>query len=138
MSKAGAWVMGVGLFAALSAADFVQTYALIEGGTAHEANPFAAEWLERYGWAGMAVFKGLVTATVFGAVLLLARRRPPVAARVLALGCGVLFSVGVYSRGLLTAEAAEAALPPGALIKWLPGDPDWATPMRTLPRPFET
>lgn len=130
MSKVWAWATGVGLFAALSVADFVQTYALIEGGAAHEANPLAAEWLARHGWTGLAVYKGSLTLTVFGSILLLARRRPPVAARVLGLGCGVLFAVGVYSRGLLVAEAAENEfLTAGGVVEVVPGDPRWATPV---------
>jgi hypothetical protein len=131
MSRASAWAVGVGLYTALSAADFLQTYALIEGGTGHEANPVAAGWLRDYGWAGLAAFKAAMTMTVFGSVLLLARRRPPVAARVLGLGCGVLLAVGVYSRGLLTAEAAEdeflAAVGTGGIVEVVPGDPRWAS-----------
>ena len=133
MSKTKAWVTGTGLFAALSVADFVQTYALIEGGPAYEANPVAAEWLARHGWAGLAAFKGLLGLCVIGAVALLARRRPPVAARVLALGCAVLFGVGVYSRGLLTTQAAEAefeAVASGQIIEVHSADPRWASPVR--------
>src|SRR4051794_23861243 len=104
MSKTRAWMIGAGLFAALSVADFVQTYALIADGPAHEANPVAAEWLDRHGWVGLAAFKGLICLCVFGAVALLARRGSPAAGRVLALGCAVLLGVGVYSRGLITAE----------------------------------
>src|SRR5689334_22937681 len=108
MSRTRAWVIGVGLFAVLSVADFVQTYALIADGPAHEANPVAAGWLARHGWVGLAVFKALLCLCVFAAIALLARRGSPAAGRVLALGCAVLFGVGVYSRGLLAAEAAEA------------------------------
>lgn len=134
MSKTRMWAIGAGLFAALSVADFVQTYALIEGGPGHEANPVAAHWLERHGWVGLALFKGLVSLCVFGAVALLARRGSPAGGRLLAVGCAVLFGVGVYSRGLLVAEAAEAefqaAVAAGQVIQVSPPDPRWASPMR--------
>jgi hypothetical protein len=95
---------GAGLFVLLSAADYLQTYVLIAHGPAHEANPVAAEWLDRHGWAGLALFKGLVTLAVLLAVGLLAGRRSPAAGRVLAVGCATLLAVGVYSRGLVTAD----------------------------------
>jgi hypothetical protein len=134
MSKTGAWVVGSGLFAALSVADFVQTYALIEGGPAHEANPVAAEWLARHGWAGLAVFKALMCLCVLGIVGLLAVRKSPAAGRVLALGCAVLFGVAVYSRGLIVGERAELAFQDavarGFIVEVAPADPRWASPGR--------
>lgn len=137
MSKFGLWAIGAGLFAALSVADFVQTYALIEGGPAHEANPVAAHWLERHGWIGLALFKGLVCVCVFGAVALLARRGSPAAGRLLAAGCAVLLGVGVYSRGLLVAEAAErefqSAVDAGQVVEVSPPDPRWVRHMQPPP-----
>lgn len=137
MNKIRMWALGAGVFAALSVADFVQTYALIEGGPAHEANPVAAHWLERHGWTGLALFKGLVCLCVFGTVALLARRGSPAAGRLLATGCAVLFGVAIYSRALLTAEAAEIAfqeaVASGRIIQVSPPDPRWISPMR-LPR----
>ena len=127
MSKTWAWATGSGLFLALSVADFFQTYALIEGGPAHEANPVAAEWLARYGWAGLAAFKGLITLTVFAAVGLMALRRSPAAGRVLALGCAALLVVGVYSRGLLTAEQREAEFQSAGIVEVCPGEPGWSS-----------
>ena len=135
MFRTWGWAAGLGLFAALSAADFAQTYALVGHGGAHEVNPVAAEWLARHGWAGLAVFKGLTTLVVVGCVGLLSRRGSPAAGRVLALGCGALLVVGVYSRGLLTAPPPADDWPPpaGRVVEVLPGDPRWATPKRVAP-----
>ena len=135
MSKTWAWVVGSGLFLALSVADFVQTYALLQGGTVVEANPVAAEWLARHGWVGLAAFKGALTLTVFLVVVLLARRRSPAAGRVLALGCAVLLGVAVYSRGLVTAERAEAEFEAaGVMVEVFPADPRWASQMAPADR----
>lgn len=91
------------VFAALSVTDFVQTYALIRhtNGTVYEANPVAAVWLDRFGWAGLAMFKAGTVAILMGAVALMARRSGRAAARVAALGCAALLFVSLHSRQLL-------------------------------------
>ncbi len=134
MSKTWAWAIGCGLFLALSAADFVQTYVLVEGGAVREGNPVAAEWLARHGWVGLAAFKASLTLTVLGVVGLLARRGSPAAGRVLGLGCAVLLGVAVYSRGLVTEAAAEERFQEASgVIELCPGDPKWMTPVAAPP-----
>src|SRR5437588_12828510 len=50
------------LFAVLSAADFVMTWWLLRhgDGVVYESNPVANWWLGRFGWTGLAGFKGAV------------------------------------------------------------------------------
>jgi hypothetical protein len=120
------WV-GLGLYALLSVADFKLTHTLLtadEG--AYESNPVAGVWLERYGWAGLAAFKAASVVVFAGALVVVARRRPRVAAGVVTLGCAVLVSVTAYSHGLIRAsraEAAEATAPTGpvpVLVAYVP------------------
>lgn len=97
------WLAGAAVFALLSLADFVQTYVLITRGEGrvYEANPVANAWLESHGWGGLAAFK-LGAVTVFaGAAIVLAVRRPPVGAGVLALGCLALLTVNFYSSRMI-------------------------------------
>lgn len=103
MSWSRLTVAGLAVFAALSATDFMQTFALVEttGGRVVEGNPVAAEWLDRYGWAGLAAFKAASVLVVCGVIALLARHRPPAGALVAAVGCLALVSVTTYSHNLL-------------------------------------
>ena len=96
-------LVGLGLYTALSAADFALTFSLIEGsrGEAFEANPIAAVWLEEHGWAGLAAFKAAGVLVFLGTIVLLVRRRPRVAAGLVALGCSVLIGVTTYSGRLM-------------------------------------
>jgi hypothetical protein len=99
------------LLAMLSLADLILTWFLLErgGGSAYERNPIAAWWLAEFGWVGLAGFK-LMTLLVFAAVVLvLARRRPRVAAKVLAFGCYALLAVVLYSAVLLPRAHAEGS-----------------------------
>jgi hypothetical protein len=105
------WV-GVGLYALLSVADLSLTFVLLEANPgAYEANPVAGVWLEQHGWTGLAVFKAGMVGVFVGSVCLLARRRPPVGAGVVTLGCAILMSVNFYSGGLIrqTVRAHESA-----------------------------
>src|SRR4051794_33180891 len=90
------------LFVVLSLADLALTCWLLDrsGGQVYEANPVAGWWLARHGWAGLACFKALAVALVIGLALLIARSRPLVAGRVLALGGAVTAFVVVYSATL--------------------------------------
>jgi uncharacterized membrane protein len=111
-------------FTALSVTDFLQTFALVEAsdGRIVEGNPVAAEWLDRWGWTGLAVFKAGAVAVVLGVIYVLARHRPPAGAMVAAIGCLALAVVTTRSDHLL------ANLPPAhEEDEFLAGQP--------LPRP---
>jgi hypothetical protein len=96
---------GLGLYAGLSVADWLLTFALLNTNPqAFESNPLAAACLERHGWGGLAVFKAVGVLVFAAAVVLLVRRRPPVAAGVVALGCAVLLAVTGYSHQLLAQD----------------------------------
>jgi hypothetical protein len=101
--------LGLGLYALLSATDWLMTYALLRAQpNAIEANPLAAACLDLYGWNGLALYKFGGVVVVVGAVFLLAQRRPKVAAAVTAMGCAVLLSVTVYTHSLICESAQEA------------------------------
>jgi hypothetical protein len=102
-------------FAVLSATDLVLTFWLLQGekGVAYEANPLAAWWLGRFGWAGLAAFK-LGTVVVVGCLLaFLLRRRPLVVRRVLTFGCAALVLVVLYSASLVAAIEFGVGSPEG-------------------------
>jgi hypothetical protein len=100
---------GLGAFALLSATDWVMTFTLLRlHPGAVEANPFAAACLERYGWDGLALYKFAGVFVVIAAVVLIERRRPSVAAGVVAMGCAVLLSVTVYTHQLICESHREA------------------------------
>lgn len=111
--------MGLGLYALLSATDWMMTFALLRlHPGAFEANPLAAACLERHGWNGLALYKAGGVLVFVAPVVLLIRRRPSVAAAVVAGGCAVLLFVTVYTHGLIrdayrdaTDRAADAAWP---------------------------
>ncbi|MBA4065949.1 MAG: hypothetical protein C0501_19970 [Isosphaera sp.] len=110
-SKWCCWA-GLGLYAGLSVADWALTFALLKTNPlAFESNPLAAACLEEHGWGGLAVFKAAGVAVFAGAVVLLARRRPPVAAGVVAVGCAVLLAVTGYSHRLLAQSDPEPRCP---------------------------
>jgi hypothetical protein len=110
MSLKAYCVVGLGVYALLSAADLVLTFALLRlTGEAYEANPAAAACLEQHGWSGLAAFKAGGVLLFAGAVYLLVRRRPRVAASVVTLGCGVLLAVTCYSHDLIRQAQAEEA-----------------------------
>jgi hypothetical protein len=106
--KFAVW-MGLGLYALLSATDWLMTFALLRMyPDAVETNPLASACLEQYGWNGLALYKFGGVAVVFGAVILLARRRRSIALGVVALGCAVLLGVIVYSHSLICESYHEA------------------------------
>jgi hypothetical protein len=108
------WLVGLSVFALLSLIDFIQTYALINGGegSVYEANPVANAWLQQYGWNGLAVFKIGAVVVFVAAAVLVAIRRPRVGAAVMAAGCLALLSVTVYSSRLLAATSEPEELGP--------------------------
>ena len=97
------WIAALAVFVALSATDFVQTYALIydHGGTVYESNPVAGRWLERYGWRGLAAYKIGAVLVVAGVVVVLAGRNRGAATGVATIGCAALLAVTLYSRDLI-------------------------------------
>jgi hypothetical protein len=106
--KSAVW-LGLGFYALLSATDWLFTFALLRAHPgAIEANPLAAACLDRYGWTGLALFKTGGVLVFVGAVFLLARRRPVVAATLTAGGCAVLLAVTVYTHGLLCEAHRDA------------------------------
>ena len=105
--KFAVWT-GVGVYALLSATDWLLTFSLLRAyPTAIEANPLAAACLEQYGWNGLALYKFGGVVGFVGAVFLLARRRPSVAAGVVAVGCAVLLTVTVYTHSLICESDRE-------------------------------
>src|SRR5262249_59104208 len=86
-------------------------YVLLDGGPradVYEANPLARTILHTGGWAGVALFKFSLTAVAVLAALLVSRRRPAAALRLLGLLCAVLLGVNGYSACLLASPDAEA------------------------------
>ncbi|HJZ57423.1 MAG TPA: DUF5658 family protein [Gemmataceae bacterium] len=101
--------LGVALYMLLSLADLVLTTALLRGNrAAYEANPLAAACLESHGWRGLAVYKAGGVAAFLGAIGLLTRRRPRVAAGVVTFGCLVMLGVTGYSHRLIQESRREA------------------------------
>jgi hypothetical protein len=107
--KLAIW-FGLALYALLSATDWVMTYTLLRlHPGAVEANPVAAACLSAYGWNGLAIYKSAGVLVFAGAVVLLIRRRPAVAASVVTFGCAVLLWVTYYSHTLICEAHREAA-----------------------------
>lgn len=89
----------------LQTADLICTYLLLDGGQrgdVYEANPVARTILQTGGWMGVALFKLSLTAVAVLAALLVSRRRPAVAVRLLGLLCALMLGVNAYSATLLT------------------------------------
>jgi hypothetical protein len=111
------WV-GLVLYGLLSVADLKLTTALLRaGGGAYESNPVAAACLERHGWRGLAYYKGAGVVAFAGALILLMRHRPKVAAAVVTFGCAVLVAVTTYSHDLLLETHRENEQTGGAFFK---------------------
>ena len=105
------FLAGNSLLCRISATDLLFTSALLKGNCeAYESNPIAAAFLEQHGLRGLALYKigGVIAFT--GSVVLLARRRPKVAAGLVCVtvGCAVILSVVMYSHGLIR-DARTAA-----------------------------
>jgi len=100
------------LFAGLSLADLLLTWALIShgNGEVYESNPIAGAVLAKFHWLGLAAFKFLAFAVVVCLTAIIARQRPAVSARVLTFACSALGGVTLYSCSLL-ARIFATALP---------------------------
>jgi hypothetical protein len=100
---------GLGLYALLSVADWMLTFALLRiHPGAVESNPLAAACLEQHGWRGLALYKTGGVLVFTAAVVLLLRRRPAIATSVVGAGCAALLWVTIYSHGLLCQAHREA------------------------------
>lgn len=94
--------VGMCLFVVLNITDWMLTFALLRiEPTATESNPVAAVCLKRYGWDGLAIYKACAMVVFLSAVILIARRRPKVAGRVLVFACSALLAVTVYTHELI-------------------------------------
>jgi hypothetical protein len=104
-------LLALAIYVALSVADFIFTFALIQlsGGIAYESNPLAAAMLSRHGWFGLAAFKAIGVIAFVTTVGILTLRRRKVAAAVATFGCSVLFSVVCYSHSLIDQMRQEIA-----------------------------
>jgi hypothetical protein len=102
------------LFVCLSLADLGLTWHLLShgDGQVYEGNPLARWWLAQYGWQGLTLFKVALAVLVVGLTLVIARRRPRAAGRVLVLSCGILLAVVLYS-GLLAVAVVGRSVAPG-------------------------
>jgi hypothetical protein len=97
-------------FVVLSLADLALTRFLLErqGGGAYEWNPVASWWLAQFGWTGLVEFKLGIVLLVAALTLIVSRRRPRAAGRILDFGCAALLAVIVYSGLLVPGVYAEA------------------------------
>jgi hypothetical protein len=124
--KFAVW-FGLTAFALLSATDWLLTYTILNSfPTAIETNPLAAACLEHAGWSGLAVYKVATVLVFVSGTYLLLKRRPPVAAGLVALGCTALVSVTLYSYNLIS--TANRLTENG-----IPADVVWTRPERCLP-----
>jgi hypothetical protein len=92
-------------FVLLSVLDLLLTTWLLRagGGQVYEANPLAAWWLGRFGWAGLAAFKAAAVLFAVAAFAALHWYRPDAARRVMTLTCAALALVVLYSASLAVA-----------------------------------
>jgi hypothetical protein len=104
------------LFVLLSLADLALTCWLLarSGGQLYEANPVASWWLARHGAVGLACFKSAVVLLVLALVVVIARRRPCAAGRILSFGCASLvlvigYSISLCRTALLTPQERRTA-----------------------------
>ena len=102
-------IFGLGLYVALSVADFILTFALLSDGIAYESNPIAASFLDTHGWLGLAAFKTVLVLVFVGSVGFVARRRKRVGALLAVYGCAILIGVVVHSRQLIGEARNEIA-----------------------------
>lgn len=94
--------VGIVLFVLLSATDWVMTFALlnVQPG-ASESNPLAALCLKHCGWNGLAVYKAIAMMVVLISVVMIARRRPPIAGSLLTFACILLLAVTTHTHELI-------------------------------------
>src|SRR5215831_8434120 len=87
------------LFVVLSAIDLFLTWRLLDrpNTPVYEINPFARWTWEHIGWLGLISFKTALVTLAAVAALLIARRRPHTAGRVLTFGCSAAALVVGYS-----------------------------------------
>jgi hypothetical protein len=92
------WIACALVYLLLSGVDLLLTWLLVDSlGGAYEANPLAADILARYGWSGLALFKGGCVALVLATATWLWRCRPRTARLLLGLGSASSVAVVGYS-----------------------------------------
>jgi hypothetical protein len=91
------------VFAALNLTDLVLTWVVLRlaEGRACESNPLACWWLDRFGWPGLAGFKGATALMVTAVTVVVSRHHPRVGSRLLTFGCSTLLAVVLYSISLV-------------------------------------
>ena len=86
----------------VSGLDVIMTYTLLTRGDGGftESNPFARFFLDRWGMAGMAYFKAIMTLVVCLITQIVARKNRSLARQVLELATLIIVAVVIYSVGL--------------------------------------
>jgi hypothetical protein len=93
----------LGLYVVLSILDLCLTYRLLHanGGHVYESNPIANAWLNRYGWAGLTMFKIASMVLVASTTMCISLRHPRAGGGILAFACSALAIVVLYSFSLI-------------------------------------
>lgn len=104
-------LLGLGTYVALSAADFILTFALLKlsDGIAYESNPIAAACLDQHGWLGLAAFKSALVLVFVASVGYIMTKRKQVGACLAVYGCAMLCSVLIHSQQLIGEARHEIA-----------------------------
>lgn len=94
-------------FLLASVFDAFMTWLLLnhESGSFRESNPLALFFLNRFGFAGMLVFKGLLVSLVVVNFVVISRRRADIGRRLMNFGTVVVNGVVLYSVFLLYRHA---------------------------------
>jgi hypothetical protein len=96
------------LFFVLSMTDLLMTYSLIHSDSAvYEGNPVAAEWLAKFGWAGLIALKVITCFVFIWICSFLASRNSKLAHVLATVGCLLVAAVILYS--LLVSLAANSS-----------------------------
>ena len=94
-------IVGFVIFGCLSLADFLLTWRLLHQSSrfyeSYESNPIAGEFLMKYGWTGLALFKTTVVVVFLTVTSIIIRYRRKTGALVLLFGCLAMLYVAVYS-----------------------------------------
>jgi len=91
------------LYVCLSLLDLLLTGIVLRysDGKIYESNPIASEWLRKYGWQGLVIFKVLGLLLVSGVSTYVSVRSPQTGRRLLTFACIAVGLVVLYSWYLL-------------------------------------